>query len=228
MKPIVLAIDDDQLFQKALESVLTRFGLDVKVTADPKKFLEMAFNYDCELYLIDLHLTDSSGLDLVRKLREKSTTSNIVVISGDQNQETVVHALEVGANDYIQKPLDRALLASKLAKYIETPVIKEERGDSIELKSDDLGIKLKLDIKIAGIDEMGLYIESPHVIPKGTILRVSSDFFKEVGIFSDDIMVTIVSTTFENATSTYQSYAEFDSARGNILEQVRRWILNKK
>jgi DNA-binding response OmpR family regulator len=228
MKPIVLAIDDDPLFQKALESVLTRFGLEVKVTANPKTFLELAHAYECDLYLIDLHLTDFSGIDLIRELRSRNTTSNIIVISGDQNQATVVHALEVGANDYIQKPLDRALLASKLAKYIETPAIKEERGEIVQLKDDQLGIKLKFDVKLAQIDELGVVFESAHVIPKGTVLRLSANCFKEIGIFDEDMMVTIVSTTYENATNTYQSYAEFDSQRVDIMEQVRRWILNQK
>ena len=95
---------------------------------------------------------------------------------GEKQVESLTHALELGATDYILKPLDRALLASKLARYLKTEQLEENAAKFLKLPQGSANARLLLDGEITEIDELGIRFDSKALIPKGTVFKMESEF----------------------------------------------------
>lgn len=209
LKPLVLAVDDDPFFQKALEVILPRMGFNAKVVGEPDAFVAASQELAPDLHLIDLKLASSSGFDLVEQIREKTPNSLIIVISGSDQKADIVHALERGANDFILKPLDGTLLASKLAKYLSTERLADHQSKSVEITSDKRSAKLSFSLSVSSFDELGVGLKSKHLIPKGTVFKLKCDFLREIGAPTSEVLVSAVTTEFDPESEMYSVYAEF-------------------
>jgi two-component system phosphate regulon response regulator PhoB len=115
----ILTIEDDWTVGMVLEHVLQTAGHDVKIVrgvADGKRSLSKG-SYD--LVLLDLNLPDGDGLDLLRAIRGGLGRSTpIVVLSGMQQEDTVVKSLKLGADDYVTKPFSPPELLARVDRWI--------------------------------------------------------------------------------------------------------------
>ena len=116
----LLIVDDDQPLCQRLARAMERRGF-VVTTADSVKGGVVAATGSAPAFaVVDLRLTDGSGLDVVSALREARPNARIVMLTGYGNIATAVAAVKAGAVDYLPKPADadaveRALLATEAA-----------------------------------------------------------------------------------------------------------------
>lgn len=226
VKPLALVIDDDAFFRRTLEVVLSRLGLVVKVMEKPEEFLPTVLSTSPDLLFIDLHIGELSGLKLVEEIRANGLTTPIVVVSGEKSSETVSHALELGANEYILKPFDKGLLANKLAQFVNTEEIDDQGKMIHKVSGNGIEAKVSFSGKIIGVDELGIQFLTPHLSPKGTILRLGGDFVKELTGDDKECLACVTATALRPGTNSYEIYAEFESADLHVLQAVRRWLTN--
>ncbi len=224
LKPLVLLIDDDLIFRKALISILPRLGVDVKAVETREEFNECAVKFKPDLYLIDLNLGQWSGFELIEECRKSNPKAVILVVSGEKGNDKIAQALEMGASDFILKPFDRMLLVSKLSRYLDTDKLKEQLALSVEPPGGRISADLTVDAKLISVDELGLSILSPHLIPKGTVLRVKTSFFPMIGAGLEEALVCVISNTFDTQTHLYEAYAEFEEAPVSFFETLRHWL----
>lgn len=120
LKPLLLLVDDDPLIVKSLGAVLEQdFDL---LTADSRaaaKELVQSRAILPSIALVDLGLppfvhTPEEGYRLIRELLAINSQFKILVLSGQDKEENIQHALTIGAVDFIPKPCDAALLKSRL------------------------------------------------------------------------------------------------------------------
>lgn len=224
MKPTVLAVEDDPEFRKALEIVLGRFGLDVTTVESAEEFMQKLVRpYD--LYLVDLQLGNRNGFELITELRKThGVTSPILVISGGRKTELIAHAIELGANDYIMKPLDRTLLAAKLSKYVNSPSMIEHRPLFTNIPKDEAVIRVEFSAEVLEVDELGIRLRSNALVPKGTVLKLRCEALRAAGIAEGEVLVAVSSTQLSNEGLGYQMYVEFDGVDVQFMETVRRWL----
>jgi two-component system response regulator RegX3 len=102
-RPLVLLVEDEESFVDALRVGLGREGFDVAVASDGEHALEAFEEHRPDLILLDLMLPKLSGIDVCRKLRERSEVPIIVVSAKSEEIDTVL-LLEMGADDYVTKP----------------------------------------------------------------------------------------------------------------------------
>jgi putative two-component system response regulator len=104
---IILVVDDDLSFIKLLTDFLRDLGRVDAVTsiADAEKYLSSAIP---DIILLDNHLGDGMGIKLLEKLKNKQITSKIpmILITASSDPANEEEALLVGANDFIQKPIN--------------------------------------------------------------------------------------------------------------------------
>jgi CheY-like chemotaxis protein len=225
LRPSVLSIDDDPGFQATLKSVLNRFGLNFKAVADPKEFLEAAEAHVPELVLIDLQLEGANGVDLVRSIRTlRGSDVAVLVISGSNDSKVVLQCLEAGADDFLQKPLDRTFLATKLSRYLETSELSEQASEWQALSQEHFRAKLSLEVTMLEVDEFGVTMASNSLLPKGVVLRVSAEFFQSLGIKTNGHLVTVMTNAFDQSTGIYTYYAEFEEPTADFLQGIRSWL----
>ena len=102
----ILVVDDDVELGKSISRVLKRLGCRTTVfhrCADVLEERETIQNSD--LALIDVHLPDGSGLDLLRKLMAENADLPIVMMSGNSEIKTAIDAVRSGAQDFLEKPI---------------------------------------------------------------------------------------------------------------------------
>ncbi len=102
----LLLIDDDAPLRRTLERALTRRGFRVRAVGSMRDALAVMQESKPNFAVVDLRLEDGSGLDLVRRLRERHPQMRIVILTGYGNIATAVAAIKVGAVDYLAKPAD--------------------------------------------------------------------------------------------------------------------------
>jgi DNA-binding NtrC family response regulator len=115
----ILVVDDDRVTRQLLEEVLTKDGYEVEVAesgeAAQKRVAEGAF----DLVISDIRMLGVSGLDLLRSIRKKAPSTEVILITGFGSLETAVEAVREGAFDYVSKPfkLDEIKSAARRALH---------------------------------------------------------------------------------------------------------------
>ena len=105
MAPSILVVDDDVTFQTLLTFALEKDGHQVTCVSSAQEMYEQLNRRAFDLILLDLGLPDEDGLVLVRQLRARAGPP-VIVLTGKREQETLISALELGADDYVTKPFD--------------------------------------------------------------------------------------------------------------------------
>lgn len=111
-------VDDDAATRDALSVVFTIAGYRVSVFADAETFLAAARANPPAGVLLDLHLPDKSGLDVLRELNAQHYPSPIFIISGDGDIACAVEAVKSGAFDYMLKPFDAQAVVTRVGNAI--------------------------------------------------------------------------------------------------------------
>lgn len=108
----VLIVDDDPAMQRMLVSYMGEHGLRASCVSGRQGLLQALAVREPDLILLDLHLGEDDGLDILRELRARSVVP-VILITGNRREEVdQVVGLELGADDYVTKPFNlHALLA---------------------------------------------------------------------------------------------------------------------
>lgn len=233
-KPVVLMIDDDVDFIKIASAMLSQLDVDSHSATTADEFILKLKSLSPDLCLIDLNLDGKlAGFPLIRAIRAKFGYSiPLIVVSGKTDPQTIAHAIEIGASDYITKPLIRDILATKLAPFIKTEIIEEKKREYIDLPTDQ-GVKVRLDVplEIDTVDEFGFTLISDHLLTKSSVVHLSGELFTQISGFSEPQLMKVSKTwVIDNGTvlnRRYGAYVEFDDPSEAILVNVRKWISKK-
>jgi TonB family protein len=121
--PHALLVDDDEPFLAALAEAVSRESFSTR-TATSLAAAKMAIAGGApDVVLIDLHLPDGNGMELLEDLSAFPTTE-VVLITGRASVETAVEALRRGACDYLVKPIDLTRIKTVLANVSRTRELK--------------------------------------------------------------------------------------------------------
>ncbi|HGV3199865.1 two-component system response regulator TorR [Shigella sonnei] len=101
----IVIVEDEPVTQARLQSYFTQEGYTVSVTASGAGLREIMQNQSVDLILLDINLPDENGLMLTRALRERSTVG-IILVTGRSDRIDRIVGLEMGADDYVTKPLE--------------------------------------------------------------------------------------------------------------------------
>ena len=115
-QPTAVVVEDDQIVITLLEHMLSRHGFGVRTALDGRQaadFME-TLAVPPTLVLLDVMLPYMDGFELIKRIREHATWSEvpIIMLTGKSQEHNIVRALDDGANDYILKPFrPRELMA---------------------------------------------------------------------------------------------------------------------
>jgi two-component system, response regulator RegA len=110
----LLVVDDDTAFLERLSRAMAERGFEVRGCPTIAKAIALVSDSPPAFAVIDLRLADGSGLDVVAALRAARPSSRIIMLTGYGNLATVVHAVKLGAVDYLTKPADADELTDAL------------------------------------------------------------------------------------------------------------------
>jgi len=135
----ILIVDDEAFIRENLERILAEDGYRSLSTDSPDDAVRIVAEEEISLVLLDLNLGSSSGLDVLRAMKEVDPDILVIIITGYGTVESAVEALKIGAYDYIKKPFkaDAIHLIVKLA--LETQILRRKVK---RLSKDDSGINM--------------------------------------------------------------------------------------
>jgi pilus assembly protein CpaE len=117
----ILCVDDDSTTRKLLSSVLERQGYRVRTADDGLDALRIAGEQPPDLVITDVQMPHLSGLELTHRLRIDQRTAHVPVImlSDRKRNEEMLAGYAEGADDYVPKPVDMAVLTAKVAALLQ-------------------------------------------------------------------------------------------------------------
>jgi two-component system response regulator RegX3 len=108
-----LIVDDEKELSESTQTYFEMFGIKTAWAADQKSCIDFLAEHKTDLILLDINLGSSSGFDLCKHLRETIDVP-ILFISARASDDDVLLALNIGGDDYIQKPYSLAVLLAKV------------------------------------------------------------------------------------------------------------------
>jgi DNA-binding response OmpR family regulator len=116
--PKILIVDDDRTTVKLLQTLLEMDGFEVLIAPRGQAALEMAQATPPDIFLVDYHLADMDGLEVVARLRADPAFATLpIVVASGLNVED--EALEVGADLFLVKPFEPNKLAGLFYDLLE-------------------------------------------------------------------------------------------------------------
>lgn len=103
----VLVVDDVPLNVMLVQKMLSRFNFQLRTAANGQQAIDAVAELKPDLILLDLMMPVMDGFEVIRRLRANPETSliQIVILSALNSNEDVVKGFDVGANDFIMKPI---------------------------------------------------------------------------------------------------------------------------
>ena len=106
----VLIVEDDLATRKGLEESIRDLGGETRSVGTVKEAARAIEEFDPRLLIVDIHLPDGDGIDILRSARETEGDREGIVITGQGSIDNAIEALRAGAADYLLKPLRPAQL----------------------------------------------------------------------------------------------------------------------
>jgi len=115
----ILVCEDDYMVIKAIEHKLSREGYEVEIANDGRQATEKIKTQEYDLMITDLLMPFTGGLELINLLRnDMKKTLPIIVLSKVGNEETIIEAFKLGADDYLTKPFSPNELSIRVKRFL--------------------------------------------------------------------------------------------------------------
>jgi two-component system cell cycle response regulator CtrA len=148
----ILSVEDDPTTSKSIEMMLTHANLNVYATDLGEEGIDLAKLYDYDLILLDLHLPDMSGHEVLRQLRMARVETPILILTGESGTESKLRGFGFGADDYMTKPFHRDELVARIHA-----IIRRSKGHSQSIINTGR-ISVNLDAKTVDVGGMPVHL----------------------------------------------------------------------
>jgi CheY-like chemotaxis protein len=124
MPPTILVVEDDDFQRRLLAQVLESENYRTRFAASGAEALNCLSRLRPDLILMDLHIPDVDGMEVMRHCKTTPQLAGIpvIMITGSAELETVLKSREVGAADSIVKPFERSTLLAKVGRILNGQV----------------------------------------------------------------------------------------------------------
>ena len=130
----LLIVDDNEMNRDMLARRLTRKGYVVELADNAKELLKRVQRDAVDLVLLDIEMPDISGLDALKTLRSHYSAAElpIIMVTAKSQSDDIVAALDLGANDYLTKPIDFPVAVARIGTQLSHKQAREALKESEE------------------------------------------------------------------------------------------------
>ncbi len=128
----ILVVDDDVAFCTLLQTFLTKKGFDVTNSFTGKDAFNILDKTVFDVVITDIRLPDSDGLEILKRVKEKSLSTQVILMTGYTDIKTAVSAMKSGAFDYVGKPIN----PDELLHTINASLSKKEEKSKVASAAD--------------------------------------------------------------------------------------------
>lgn len=163
----VLIIDDDKILSNLISLKLKKWGIIPHHTLCGFKGLELIKENEYDLVLLDINMEGISGKDVLKEIRKERDKNilPVIMISSSQDDKDLVYTMGNGANDFVVKPINDAILYARIITQLEHNILSQEFA---QLKEAE-GIK-------ALIVTCRHEFNNPLMIAMGTLSQIDKNY----------------------------------------------------
>jgi DNA-binding NtrC family response regulator len=129
IKAKVLLVDDEELFLTTLAERLEVRGMQVTMATTGVDAVSTVDNQDFDLVVLDLSMPGIDGLETLKRIKAKQPDAEVIMLTGEGSIRTSIEAMKLGAEDFLQKPVNITELVTKISEA------KDKRVHILENKS---------------------------------------------------------------------------------------------
>jgi serine phosphatase RsbU (regulator of sigma subunit) len=171
----ILVVDDDAASRKLLVKILTRAGFSCAQAPDGFEGLKALRADPPSLLLLDFDMPGKDGAEVLRELRQDANPAiaqiPAIMLTGHGGEASEVLCLEAGADDFVTKPINQAVLRAR----IETQLRLRSMRSQLQKQNDELEAwrrNLERDLEAARLTQQSLIPQKPLVLPGWDIAAV--------------------------------------------------------
>jgi DNA-binding response OmpR family regulator len=138
MKNKILLLEDDILLAQTLQELLELEGYELTLTHSGNDAIDATYENSYDLYIFDINVPDTTGLEILKALREADDATPTIFISALVDLNSISEAFKVGADDYIKKPFFPEELLIRVNAKLATKTV------SIKYKNIEYDPKTKI------------------------------------------------------------------------------------
>lgn len=163
-KQLIFVVDDEAFNRDIAARHLKKMGYVSKEFSDGAAVLKALQSQTPDLVLLDIHMPGMSGLDVLAAARQTTSKSEtpILMVTADSSPDFVVQAFELGANDYVTKPIDSRTLGARIDTHLQLSAatkqvrafaegaerIVAEQEISLQKRNEDLVREIRLRMEV--------------------------------------------------------------------------------
>ena len=116
-RPVALIVDDEQTNVEILLNILNERGFETRATCTGEEAILAVDEHRIDLVLLDIAMPGMDGFEVLRQLRARAdqTELPIIMVTASTDTDQIVKAFELGANDYLTKPVDVAVTLARIS-----------------------------------------------------------------------------------------------------------------
>ena len=148
----LLLVDDDAMTRQFMSARLSRQGYDMTVAEEGRQALNHLESEPFDLVLLDIMMPGMSGIDVLTQVRRKFSMLSlpIIMVTANDLEESMIEALEKGANDYLLKPISMPVTLARIKTQLSLRYLSALKDEFVRFASHDLKKPLMLLRDIAG------------------------------------------------------------------------------
>lgn len=136
----LLIVDDNEMNRDMLARRLVRSGYLVDVAENARRLIQRVEENHTDLVLLDIEMPEISGFDALEALRNDYSPSElpIIMVSARNQREDIVKALNLGANDYLTKPIDLPVALARISAQLLQKKAQPAQGNATQTRDSHL------------------------------------------------------------------------------------------
>lgn len=145
----ILLVEDDRRIQEVIENYFAEavdYEMNLTVEGDGRKAIELIYENNYDLVLLDVMLPGADGFEICREIRRSSETP-IIFLTARGREEDILYGYDIGCDDYIVKPFSLATLLAKVRALLNrangTIISNEMKIGAITLNPRTMIVKVK-------------------------------------------------------------------------------------
>ena len=132
-KPLIMAVDDDEINIRAVTEMLSENYCVTAATTGREAFKILESSIP-DLILLDVHMPDMDGIDVIRQLKttEKYADIPVVFLTSDEDEDTEIQGFHEGAVDFLKKPFRKDVAIQRIRRILELSYLQKNLQDEVE------------------------------------------------------------------------------------------------
>ncbi|MFA4915326.1 MAG: response regulator [Syntrophales bacterium] len=125
--PRILLVDDEIAFANNIVKLLTKRGYDVMAVNDGASAIRAIGEKEFDVVILDMKMPVMNGIDTLKEIKKKEPLIEVVILTGHGSIESGVEGMQLGAFDFIMKPISIDDLNEKVHQAYQRKLSEEER-----------------------------------------------------------------------------------------------------